>query len=556
MPERASLIRDAVTRTYDLIVIGGGINGAGIAREAALRGCLVLLLDRHDYGFGTTWRSTKLIHGGLRYLQHHEWRLVREGLRERRTLLRIAPHLVRPLPFLVPVFQRGRYGRRTIAAGLTLYDRLAHGDELAGHRYMDARAVIHLEPALTGAAISGGFVYTDGQVELPERLCLDNILDAGRAGAFALNYVEVTGVVRSAGRVAGVTALDRLTGADYQIRSRLVVNAAGPWVDDVLRGAGLRAPRLGGTRGTHIVAQLPGGGPRRAIYAEAGSDGRPFFVIPWRGASLIGTTDDHHEGDPASIRPLARDVAYLLRESRRVLPATPIRTEDVWYAFAGIRPLPAASGRRAGAITRRHTVVEHDGEQLPGLITVIGGKLTSYRRLAEEVTDLAERRLASPHVLSQTSKRPLVPGNLPSVQSPLDRHLSAIYGPLMRRVLALAAVRPELRTTLCPHVWDIGAQVIYGVRHEGAQTVGDVLLRRTPAGWSRCRGLDAAEQVAALMATELGWSAEQQHRQVQQYGDEVRAALVTLPELGAGPPGSTGSASQAAAPNGVPLSRT
>jgi glycerol-3-phosphate dehydrogenase len=525
--DRTVALAAAAGDTFDLIVVGGGINGAGIARDAARRGLRTLLLERADYGFGTTWRSTKLIHGGLRYLEHGEFRLVFEGLRERAILLRTAPHLVRPLEFLVPVFRGGRYGTWTVRAGLVLYDLFALGRGLSHHHALSPAAVATLEPAVNRDGLAGGFSYYDAQVDLPERLCLENVLDAVRAGAYAFNHIEVTHLCVAGGRVAGVRARDAETGAEAEFRGRVIVNAAGPWVDRVLgRQAGRRL--LGGTKGTHIVVDYRGAGPHRAIYAEAGADGRPFFIVPWRGRHLIGTTDVPFDGDPADVRPSPEELAYLRREARRVLPGAPLDDDAILYAFAGVRPLPYSMGRRAGAITRRHFIVAHDRDGYAGLLSIVGGKLTSYRRLAAETVDRVCRMLGTASRPSSTATMPLVPGPPPPVGDALARYLGTIYGPRALAVLKLARSDPALAAPLCPHGPDIAAQAVHAVRQEGARTVGDVLLRRTPAGWNACRGLDAAPAVARLLAADFGWSAAQTAAAVAAYRAEVDSALFPL----------------------------
>lgn len=526
-PRTASITR-AARETFDVLVVGGGINGAGIARDAALRGLSVLLLEADDYGFGTTWRSTKLIHGGLRYLEHREWRLVFEGLRERAVLLRTAPHLVRPLSFLVPVFRHGRYSRATIGAGMLVYDALSLGKELPTHHRLSAARLHRLEPALNDADVTGGFSYYDGQVPLPERLCIENVLSACDAGAVALNHMRVTRLITSSGRVEGVVACDAESGGEHEFRAHTVVNATGPWVDAVLTGNGEARRRIGGTKGSHIVVDFGGQGPRHAIYAEAGGDGRPFFIVPWRGLHLIGTTDVPFTGDPGRVAPEEWEIAYLRREVGRVLPGAPLPDSAVLYAFAGVRPLPHVSGRKAGAITRRHSVEWHEDDGRAGLVTVVGGKLTSYRSLARELVDGIAARVGRPGPPAPTDTLPLVPGSPAVAADRLGQHLASVYGPRTEAVLALARLTPELAQPLCPHASDIRAQIVHAARYEGARTVADVLLRRTPAGWSRCRGIDASPAVATILGSELGWSDERIDHEVMAYRAEVDRALVPL----------------------------
>ncbi len=530
---RRQTLAAAAGRQFDLIVIGGGINGAGIARDAARRGLAVLLLERHDYGFGTTWRSTKLIHGGLRYLEHREFRLVFEGLRERATLLRTAPHLVRPLQFLLPVFSGGRYSPALIRAGMLMYDLLSYGKEMPRHKSLSRGEVARREPAVSRDGLRGGFTYFDGQVTFPERLCVENVISAVAAGARAFNHVEVTALITTGCRVAGVSARDDETGLTLDFRARAVVNAAGPWVDQVLRREGPSA-YLGNTKGSHIVVDFAGAGPRHAIYAEAGSDGRPFFVVPWYGRHLIGTTDLPSTGDPARVLPETDEIAYLRRETARVLPGAPITDAMILYAFAGLRPLPRATGIDTGAITRRHFIRSHADAGHAGLFSIIGGKLTSYRHLAEEAVDAVCQELRITPARTETARTPLVPGGLPAGDSPITRHLTSIYGARASVVLALTRVDPALAVPLCPHGPDIGAQVVHAIRAEGARTLGDILLRRTPAGWNACRGIDAALSAARLAAPELGWDGAEIAAAVAGYRAEVDATLI--PYGGAVPP--------------------
>lgn len=521
--ERGAALAATADRAYDLIVVGGGINGAGIARNAALRGLSVALFEDRDYGFGTTWRSTKLIHGGLRYLEHREFRLVAEGLRERAVLLRTAPHLVRPLEFLLPVFRGGRYSRHMIQAGLTLYDLLGGRGGLPRHRTLSRRRAVALEPALNQPAITGAFRYYDAQVALPERLCWETVRSAAEAGAAAFNHVTVIGLVRGQGRIHGVLVRDTESGAEHEVRGRTVINAAGPWVDALLRGLPAASDQVGGTKGVHLVVDWQGRGPRRALYAEAGADGRPFFIIPWRGRHLIGTTDTRYTGDPWDARPDAEDVAYLRQEVTRLLPGVPLRDDAILYAYAGVRPLPRASVRREGAITRRHIIRSHSG--LNGLISVVGGKLTSYRSLADEVVRRVCKMLGREPGADPTRAQPLVPGLLRPVHEQGLSHLQPVYGGRAAELAAMIRLEPAFSTRLCPHGADVVAQAVYAVRHEQARSVGDVLLRRTPAGWNACRGIDAAPAVATLLGKELAWDNVRVQAEVANYRAEVDATL-------------------------------
>jgi glycerol-3-phosphate dehydrogenase len=479
-----------------------------------------LLLDKQDWGFGTTWRSTKLIHGGLRYLEHGEVGLVFESLRDRSSLLRAAPHLVRPVPFLLPVYAGGR-PMSLLRLGLTLYDLLALGGKLPRHRTLSPDDAVAAEPRLRRDGLRGALGYWDAQVELPERLCLENVLRAREAGAATFSYLRVDRVLAARGRVAGVAATDILAGGTYEFRAPVVVNAAGPWVDDVLRAAGIADRRIGGTRGAHLVVDFPNGGPRRPIYAEAATDRRPFFVLPWRGAHLVSTTDVR-VADPDETLPSDAETEYLIEATQALLPGDRIGPEHVRYAYGGIRPLPLTTDGTEGAITRRHHIIDHADAGLAGLYSIVGGKLSTYLSLADQVV----RRLTpldGPARVTEADR--LVPGGWRPNSADGERaRLWRIYGPRAERVLRVQQ-EPCGGTPLCPHVLETVAQARWAIEHEGAQTVGDVLLRRTPAGWSACLGLDAAPRVADLLAGYRNWTHEQRRAAVEAYQAEARATF-------------------------------
>lgn len=520
MNSRLDRLREAAARSHDVIIVGGGINGAGIARDAAARGLDVVLIDQHDWGFGTTWRSTKLIHGGLRYLEHGEVGLVFESLRERAILLRTAPHLVRAMPFLLPSYRGDRHRLLALRAGLTLYDLLAWGGGLSRHHSLSASRALIAEPGLQPEGLHGGLAYWDGQVELPERLCIENVLRARDSGATTFSYLRAEQILRRNGQASGVAVVDQLSKTTFELTGRLVVNAAGAWVDRV-RGIGHGRRRLvGGTRGTHLVVQFPNGGPRHAIYAEAAGDHRPFFVVPWRGVHLVGTTDIRVD-DPDALLPSDAEIDYLFEATRRLLPGDPLRRTDIWYAYGGIRPLPYTDHEQEGAITRRHHIIDHAADGVSGLFTVVGGKLSTYRSLSAEVAGLLAQRLGHGEP-SHTDRTPLVPGNWrPEPDSIVQRRLWRIYGPRAIGVLAIQLQDPALAQPLCPHTVQTRAEAVYAIRHEGALTVADVLLRRTPAGWSRCRGLDAAPAVASLLVGETDDAVPGFHQLVAAYHAEV-----------------------------------
>jgi glycerol-3-phosphate dehydrogenase len=380
---------------YDVIIIGAGINGAGIARDAAMRGLKVLLIEKGEVGRGTTVASTRLIHGGLRYLEHFEFGLVRESLREREILLRIAPHLVRPLAITIPIYKQSKRGRLTIRAGMILYDLLSWGKSLPRHRMLSRDETLKQTPGLNPDGLVGSALYYDAQVEFPERLVMENVHSAREHGAEVLTHTRVTNFAVEDGRVSGVEFGDRFAEAS------VVINAAGPWIDQVL--ARVKSPKLiGGTKGSHIIVPPFSGAPVNAIYVEARSDGRPIFIIPWNKLYLIGTTDVRFEGDPDQVRCESWEIDYLLSETNLALPSAQLTRDNILDTYSGVRPLPVTNDKDEQSITRRHFIRQHP--QLPNLLSIVGGKLTTYRSLAEECVDLIFQKLGkdSPPCMTAT----------------------------------------------------------------------------------------------------------------------------------------------------------
>ena len=378
-------------KAFDVIIIGAGINGAGIARDAAMRGLKVLLLDKNDVGSGTTSASTRLIHGGLRYLEHFEFGLVRESLRERETLLKIAPHLVRPLPIAIPIYKHNKRGRVAIRAGMIVYDLLSAGKSLPRHRMLSRSETLKQLPGLNPQGLLGSAFYFDAQIEFPERLVLENVLVAREHDAEVFTYTPVTNLVVEGDLVSGVEFVSD-DGQSHFARADIVINAAGPWVDRLLERAPLESPRLiGGTKGSHLVVPAFPGAPTNAIYLEAQSDRRPFFIIPWNGNFLIGTTDVRFEDDPDEVRCELWEIDYLLAETNRAFPSAQLTRDQILFTYSGVRPLPFSGDKDEQSITRRHFIREHPAAK--NLLSIVGGKLTTYRSLAEECVDLIFRKL-------------------------------------------------------------------------------------------------------------------------------------------------------------------
>jgi len=372
--------------SFDVIVIGAGINGAGIARDAAMRGLKVLLIDKGEPGEGTTVASTRLIHGGLRYLEHFEFGLVRESLREREILLRIAPHLVKPLAITIPIYKQSKRGRLTIRAGMILYDVLSWGKSLPNHRMFSRGETLKQWQGLNPDGLVGSALYYDAQVEFPERLVMANVLSARGFGAEVLTQTRVTNLTVENGKVSRVKFGQKFAEA------AVIINAAGPWIDQVLERVPVKSPKLiGGTKGSHVVVAPFPGAPANALYVEARSDARPIFIIPWNKLYLIGTTDVRFEGDPDEVRCEPWEIDYLLSETNLALPAAHLTRDSILDTYSGVRPLPVTGDKDEQSITRRHFIRQHP--QLPNLLSIVGGKLTTYRSLAEECVDLIFQKL-------------------------------------------------------------------------------------------------------------------------------------------------------------------
>jgi glycerol-3-phosphate dehydrogenase len=521
---------------FDLLVIGGGINGVGIARDAAMRGLRTALVESRDFASGTSSRSSKLIHGGLRYLQQGDIRLVRESLRERELLRRLAPHLVRAQEFVVPIYRGGPVGLWTLGAGLWLYDLLAGFWKVRRHRMLGRRRAIDAEPALRRDGLRGAGVYWDYNTD-DARLVLETALAATGEGAVVASYAEMTGFVKEGGKIVGARVVDRVGGGECEVRARVVVNATGPWADVV---AGLDEPgppRLRLTKGVHVLVPAERVGNRAAMVLNAVADGRVMFVIPWGPQVLVGTTDTDHAGGPdtpPTVEP--SDVDYLLDTVNHYFPAARLRPPDVVSAFAGLRPLiapPPGSDLDPSAVSREEEIFA----SASGLITLAGGKLTTYRLIAREVVDrvvaASGGRRFGP---TRTHEVPLPGGGAPPetvLAAALSRngrgvapavvgHLAHRYGSRLEEVLAVAARDRQLGEALLPGLPDPRAEVVEAVEREWALTLEDVLRRRTRiALLTADAGLGVASEVADLMAGPLGWDAAQRREAVERYTKKV-----------------------------------
>jgi glycerol-3-phosphate dehydrogenase len=530
--ERADALKALSGETFDVVVVGGGVTGAGVALDAASRGYSVALVERSDYSSGTSSRSSKLVHGGLRYLASFDIGLVREALLERQINARLAPHLVTPLPLVVATTADHRPDRMT-GVGLNLYDALAldhrrgrgrgrgalseaeRGWSPDRHRSLDAREVVEHVPALDGQDVKSGFLFYDCQTD-DSRLVLTILQEAERFGAVPCNRLEVVELLERDGLAEGVEVRDRETGGTFPIRAHNVVNATGVWADR-LRPAELHdeaeVPVIRPSRGTHVTLraeQLP---LRSGAIVPSGG-GRFMFALPWMGRTLVGTTDNEiDDRDLDHVRAPEEDVEYIL-DGINAFFGTTLGVPDVQGAYAGVRPLIATGDpKRSVDISRRAELYETSS----GMLTITGGKLTTWRRMAKSTVDrLTERDGRDAPCRTQDLplgqpvdplRQPATPGTTPKARA----QLAARYGSVARDVLQLAEERPELARAVVPDgPVDVLAEAVHAVRAEHARSLGDVLLRRTRLGLTAARGLLAddaagARDVAEAIAPDMGW---------------------------------------------------
>jgi len=512
--------------TFDLIVVGGGIVGTGIARDAVLRGLHTLLVEKEDFAYGTTSRSTRLIHGGLRYLRTLQFKLVRQDLQEREILLKIAPHLVHRIQFVIPLLQNEPYYRLTLPFGLYLYNILSMGKSLPRRRRFSRQETLELEPGLAEiGGLLGSYLYYDCQAEFMDRLCLENALSAAANSACILNHTEATNLLTKDSGVYGIRMKDTLTGKYFVAKGRMVVNASGHWADTVWDKFNIKYPnRLRKTKGIHLFTKKVS---NNALVLFAKSDGRLFFVIPWGDYSMIGTTDTDYSGDLDNIYASASDVNYLVSETRHYFPG--FKQDDIYYAIAGLRPLVASGKKAASDTSRAHKLVDHEFKDgLKGFITVLGGKITAYRAIAEEVLDVVCEKfglpaacvtastplLGAPIVLNRDMEQAGQENDLPMETV---AHLAALYGSRFSSILDYSRKDRRLGQPISASSRDILAQIKHAVEEEEALTLNDFLLRRTNIGLGLSQGLDAVETVAREMGLLLGWSNAEQQNQIESY---------------------------------------
>ncbi len=533
--ERAAALAALAAVEHQVLVVGGGVVGAGVALDAVSRGLTVGLVEARDFGSGTSSRSSKLIHGGLRYLEQLNVSLVKEALSERSLLLqRLAPHLVRPVSFLLPFTHYG-WERVYLGAGVSAYDVLGlsvgHTRGLPSHRQLTRHGALKLAPALNRSAFTGALLYWDAQVD-DARYVVTLLRTAAGYGAHVASRTQVTGFLREGERVTGVRATDLETGAELEIRAQQVVNATGVWTDEIQEMVGGRGSiHVRASKGVHLVV------PRDRIQSSTGiilrTQSSVLFVIPWGRHWIIGTTDTDWALDKAHPAASRTDIDYVLDQVNRVL-AVPLTRDDVEGVYAGLRPLLAGESESTSKLSREHTVAH----PVPGLVLIAGGKYTTYRLMAKDAVDAVAHGLDGKVAPSCTDVLPLAGADgfvaLWNNRYALARssglhvarieHLLGRYGSMISELLAMIAADPALGKPLAGADDYLRAEVVYAASHEGARHLDDVLARRTHASietWDR--GMSAAEEAATLMAGPLKWRSRQVARELANYRARVEA---------------------------------
>ncbi|MDR6611199.1 glycerol-3-phosphate dehydrogenase/oxidase [Leifsonia sp. 1010] len=521
--------------SVDVAVIGAGINGLAVAREAAARGLTVALFDQDDLAARTSAISTRLIHGGLKYLERFELNLVYESIRERNILLAKAPHLVHPYPMLIPFSKQQSRPGWLLACGLMLHDVLSLGKPLPLNRVVFRKRLQRDWPALAAAGLRWGGLFHDANVPVTERLAVELAVDAQRHGAIVSTHSRVESLVRTGGRITGLRYRDRETGETRTVPARVTVNAAGPWVDRVLDLAGAHDRRIGPTKGSHLIVDDFPGAPETCIFFESPADARPMFVLPWEDKYMIGTTDLPYDGSIDDIAMDDAETAYLLGAVNDLIPQAGLTPEDVLWSYSGVRPLPYVGELDdPSKVSRDHEIVVHTGADA-GLVTIIGGKLTTHRALGELVVRRLERELGRRPGPSPTrgARLPGAPdGDWQEFRadylrrSTLPAHtaqrLVETYGTVAADIERLAVGTPALAEIVDPDTGAIAAEAVHAVREEGALTLEDVVVRRMAVALNRDVGLAAAPAIAAVLVAHAGWNEARAESELDHYRAAMR----------------------------------
>jgi glycerol-3-phosphate dehydrogenase len=481
---------------FDLLVIGGGITGCGVARDATMRGLRVALVERDDFASGTSGRSSRLIHGGIRYLEHGQLHLVYESIRERQTLLRIAPHLVKPLAFTWPIYRGARVGKARLSTGLFAYYVMA-GGRTRKHSTLSASETLEREPSLEKTGLTGGAVYYDACTD-DARLTVANAIAAQQNGATVVSHARVTEILREGGKAVGAVVSHQHPAGTNSVRARLIVNATGVWNAQFTADKGARRDR--GSKGAHIAVPRERIGNRDALTLISPIDGRVMFCLPAGTEAIIGTTDNWTDESPETVHASVADVDYLLRCANAYFPDARLTQGDVVSAWAGIRPLATAAASNPTAVSREHSIVT-DGS---GVIHVTGGKLTTYRSMAAEIVDQVQKSLGEERDRAPTDSVELPGAEREAEIARLQREDGGLAQPLVSGL---------------PHT---GAHLVYGVSKEMAQTLSDLLIRRVHLAFETPdHGSSVAARAADIVAPLLGWDDQTKSARVREYKLDV-----------------------------------
>ncbi|WP_158252428.1 glycerol-3-phosphate dehydrogenase/oxidase [Cryobacterium sp. Y57] len=527
----------------DILVIGGGVNGLAIAREAQVRGWSSAVVDAEDFGAGTSGASSRMVHGGIRYLENLEFHLVRESLKERERLLYTAPHLVKPFALLIPFYRHNKRHALTLRLGMILYDLLSFDKSTPLHKEFSKKQVEQAYPGLERKDLSGAALYYDAQAANTERLCIEQAIDIFGLGGSVHNHCRVTSL-HSTETGVEITLRDTLSGRMITQHAGVVVNAAGPWVDLVLGLSPAVSPRLiGGTKGSHFTVGPFPGAPETGVHFEAASDGRAILILPLPGGNLlVGATDLFFDGDPGAAVMSDAEITYLINEVNQLIPEAHLTTADVLHSVSGVRPLPyTPKARSAAQVSRSHHLVPHPTAK--NLFSITGGKLTTHRALGEMVISQLEKLarrpkaqnlIASPRTLvrrATSTRRLKLPGArcvdwpeferlfLSSTSLPVStaRRLLGLYGVRATKVENLAKSNDEWARPLPGNPDSVSAEVIFAIRDEFALTLTDIVARRLLLSWNNDAGLDSITHVAELASAEFGWSDERTEHELNDY---------------------------------------
>jgi glycerol-3-phosphate dehydrogenase len=532
--QRKEHIKEAQEKVFDILIIGGGITGACAARDAARRGLSTAVVEKNDWAFGTSSRSSKLVHGGLRYLELYDFKLVFEACRERRRLLRNAPHVVWPQSFIFPIYKGDKNGLIMIDIGLWLYDILALFRNVQPHQFHGPRRILWVEPELDRERLKGGGQFYDCSTD-DARLTLSHVQSAFLEGACCLSYARVLDLLRRDGMVCGARVRDEIGGEEFDLEARVVLNCTGPWTDAICRlDDPDAAPKLRPTKGSHVIVPWERVKAYNALPLISPRDSRMLFLIPWGGFAIIGTTDTDYEGDYDTIHASTDDVQYILETANRALPRAGLTEEDVISTYAGLRPLILEGGGKdvkESKVSREHSIFESHS----GLISIAGGKLTTARSMAEELVDLAARRLEERFSVRATER--CTTRNAPvfgkdGVDYPrrlerLARELRLdgdiidrmqLLGTGAIKVLGMISEDASLAERLGEGIPYIEAEVAYSARHEMVISLTDFMVRRSMIYYEdREQGLGCAGKVADILGRELGWDKKEKKHQVEEY---------------------------------------